>query len=325
MAHLVETMAYTNQVPWHGLGKRVENNATVEEMIEAAGLNWNVDAVPLFYRGPETDDNDPDPRDMVQGFSALVRSTDRKVLDVVGSRYIPTQNHEALGFFKEFVEAGGATMETAGSLKDGKMVWGLANLNSSFKMKNNDEVKGYLLVGCPHEQGKSLLIKFTTIRVVCNNTLTLALRKSSGAAVEFRMNHRNRFDSNMIANAKETLGIARDQLGEFERNARLLQGLNLSRNDAINILAPVYQPDSKPDELISDPGKMAPRMRQVMDVLSRAPGAEPETAWGLLNAVTYYSDHIAGRSVDQRLSNAWVGKTARQKEMVLDTLLMMAQ
>jgi phage/plasmid-like protein (TIGR03299 family) len=323
MAHLIETMAYTNQVPWHGLGNRVEKNATIEEMIQAAGLDWRVDAMPLYYRGPATDDNDPDPRDMVKDFSVLVRSSDRKVLDVVGSRYIPTQNHEALGFFKEFVEAGGATMETAGSLKDGRMVWGLANLNSSFKLKNDDEVKGYLLVGCPHEQGKSLVIKFTTIRVVCNNTLTLALRKDSG--IEFRMNHRNSFDNAMISKAKDTLGIARDQLGDFERNARILQSINISRDDAVRILAPVYQDDvEKPETLISDPGKMNTRMRRVMDVLSRAPGAEPETAWGVLNAVTYYSDHVAGRLIDQRLSNAWLGKTARQKEMVLDKLLTMA-
>lgn len=311
MAHLVETMAYTNEVPWHGLGTRIDKAPTVDKMIKLAGLDWTVDRQPMFVDGVE-----------VPGFAALQRSSDKKILDVVGSHYKPVQNADAFKFFTEFVEAGGATMETAGSLRGGKLVWGLADLKASFKMKGDDRVKGYLLVASPHEQGKSLIIRFTTVRVVCNNTLTLALGK---AGQEWRMNHRSTFDDMTISKAKDTLGIARDQLGEFERNAKTLQKLNLKEKDIIKILAPVYQPDVELKDLLSDFDKHAnSKMKSVMGALEHAPGAQPDNGWGVLNAVTYYSDHIASRTADKRLTNAWLGRTAQQKEVVLSKLLQAA-
>ena len=308
MAHQVETMAYTNEVPWHGLGTRIDKAPTVDKMIKLAGLDWTVERAPMFVDGKE-----------VPGFAALQRSSDKKILDVVGAHYKPVQNVDAFKFFVEFVEAGGATMETAGSLRGGKLVWGLADLKVSFKMKNgNDRVKGYLLVVSPHEQGKSFIIRFTTVRVVCNNTLTLAL---SYAGQEWRINHRTTFDEVRIDQAKDALGIARDQLGEFERNAKLLQKLNMKAAEIIKVLAPVYQPTHEVKDLLKDNDLLNAKMRAVMGALEHAPGAEPDNAWGVLNAVTYYSDHIASRTTDKRLTNAWLGKTAKQKEVVLASLL----
>jgi phage/plasmid-like protein (TIGR03299 family) len=322
MAHLVETMAYTNEVPWHGLGfSRPEGFKNVKQLIKDAKLDWTVDRTPMYLA-----DNTPRLGDPIQqevpGFAALVRSSDRKVLDVVGSQYKPVQNHEAFEFFTEFVEAGGAKMETAGSLRGGKYVWGLANLNASFKLRGDDRVNGYLLVGCPHEQGKSLLIKFTSVRVVCNNTLTLALGREGN---EWRMSHRMAFDSTTMGKAKEALGIAKDQLGEFERNARILQKINISKSDAIKILAGVFAPDAELAPMITDfDANGTPRLKSLIGAYNDAPGAQPGNGWGLLNAVTYYADHMASRTSDKRLSNAWLGRTAQQKTKMLDTLLQMA-
>lgn len=312
MAHLVEHMAYTNEVPWHGLGFHVDGNMTPAQMLKAAKLDWRVDRQDMHLADGTK----------VKDFAALVRSSDNSVLDVVGSRYIPTQNEDVFSFFKEFVEAGGATMETAGSLRNGKHVWGLAKLNAGFKMRGNDQVNGYLLAASPHEQGKSLVIKFTTVRVVCNNTITLALRGKS--ANEFRMNHRNEFNTDMMSKAKDVLGIAREQLGEFEENARKLQKTKMSRKDAIDILQPYFQASVEAKDLIADFEKASPRMQTIMDILERAPGAQPDNAWGVLNAVTYYTDHVASRSADRRLTNAWLGKTANMKEAVLADLLELA-
>lgn len=302
MAHQIETMAYTNEVPWHGLGFRVDQATSVKAMLKAAKLDWRVDRTPMHL--PNGDE--------VQGFAALTRSRDNRVLDVVGRAYVPVQNEEAFEFFTEFVEAGNATMETAGSLRGGQYVWGLANLKASFKLKGNDVVKGYLLVGVPHEQGKSFIIKFTSIRVVCNNTLALAL----AAGHTWRMTHRMSFGDVKRNEAKEALGIARDQLGEFERNARILQSINISRDDAVKILGGVFAPKK---EDVSE----LPKILKIMDCYENAPGAQPGNGWGLLNGVTYYCDHVASRTADKRLANAWLGKTAVQKERVLDTLLQM--
>lgn len=312
MAHQIETMAYTNEQPWHGLGFRVADAPNVDEMLRLAKLDWRVERreMQLMNGAP------------VKGFAALVRDSDEALLDVVGPQYQPAQNKEVFEFFREFVNEGKATMETAGSLRGGRMVWGLANLKAGFKMPGDDKVNGYLLAASPHEQGKSLVFKFTTVRVVCNNTLSLALSRKSKN--EHRVSHRREFDLTSVQAAKEALGIAREQMGEFEVNARKLQKLNLSRADVIRILAPVYQPKAKAEELISDFSKATPKMQRVMDILDNAPGAQPDNAWGVLNAVTYYSDHVASRTADKRLTNAWFGKTANVKEAVLDKLLEMA-
>lgn len=316
MSHEVESMAYTNEVPWHNIGHHVADAPSVPKMIKAAGLDWSVDKHPLFYSKEITNDK---PESKIEDAFALVRSSDGKCLDVVGKSYRPVQNKDAFQFFNEFVEAGKAKMETAGSLRGGRYVWGLANLQSSFKLEGGDEVKGYLLVASPHEQGKSLIIKFTTIRVVCNNTLTLALKHSGN---EFRMTHRYEFDDTTRARAKEVLGIAREQMAEFETNARRLKKMKLGERDIIEVLANIYQPEDNLKKIMEDVSKnTSPTTRRVLDVLHRAPGADPTTGWGVLNAVTYHSDHVIGRTSDRRLYNAWLGKTANYKQMALNDLL----
>lgn len=314
MSHNVETMAYTNEVPWHGLGTYIEKAPSVKAMIKAAGLTWKVEKKPMTIAG--TDQVIPD-------FFALQRSSDDYVLDVVGSRYKPSQIEDVFGFFHDFVKEGKATMETAGSLDHGRYVWGLARLNHDFTLPGKDKVKGYVLVACPFKQGKSLLMKTTAVRVVCQNTLTMAL--SGGNDNTFRMNHRNEFDDAQIKEARAILGLAHDQMSEFEKNANVLRGIKLTEKEVINVLAPVYAPEVELKQLLADFNEHAtPKIARVMDVYKNAPGAQPGNGWGVFNAVTYFSDHIASRTADKRLTNAWLGKTAGHKEKVLASLLEMA-
>ena len=315
MAHLVETMMYTNERPWHGLGEYVEKAPSVEDALRIAKIDWSVAKQPMFLAGTDKP---------IDGHFALVRDRDNAVLDVVGKDYVPFQNKDTFEFFKEFVEAGGATMETAGSLKGGRMIWGLAKLKREFKLGTRDVVKNYLLLASPHEQGKSLIAKATNVRAVCNNTVSLALNQ---AGVEFRQGHRVQFDQSVIKRAKEVIGLAEHKLGEFEDNAKLLQKLKLNRDDAIRVLAPIFQKNDPVEDLVAkqnDPKTFAPRMTVLLDVLERAPGAQPDNAWGVLNAVTYWADHLASRTADKRLERAWFGKSAQLKVQTLDKLLEMA-
>lgn len=317
MAHNIETMAYTNEKPWHGLGFKVDNKQSVPQMLKAAKLDWKVEKHPLFTAKEKS--YSPDDYQAIEDRYALVRDSDNRVLDIAGAAYKPHQNAEIFEFFKEYVEAGDAYMETAGSLRNGGLVWGLANLNSSFKLKGEDEVKGYLLVMAPHIVGKSSIAKLTTVRVVCNNTLDLAMK---GQGSEFRMPHRSEMNDSLIKKAKEHLGIARETVAEFKDTAIKLQKLKLKKPEIIEILAPIYQPNAAVEDLRRDfDTEAAPRMKQLMDILERAPGAQPDNGWGVLNAVTYYADHVASRTPDKRLANAWLGKTANQKQQVLKTLL----
>lgn len=309
MSDEVETMAYDNQVPWHGFGFDVKSilkpgeKMTVPKMMKAGKVDWTVSKRPLFLDGS---------KDPISEAFALMRDSDNKILDVVGPAYVPAQNAITFEFLTEYVEAGDAKMETIGSLRGGKFVWALANLKAGFKLPGGDEIKGYILVCVPHQQGKSIVIKITTIRVVCMNTLMLALRRGGN---EFRMVHRTEFTKETIEEAKRTLGLARDTIDEFEEMAKSLKKMKVSQQKAFELFSLVYNPGEK-FTMEDAPEKI----KRVMDIYEKAPGADPGTGWGVLNAVTYYSDHVASRTADKRLTNAWFGKTGVQKERVLELL-----
>jgi phage/plasmid-like protein (TIGR03299 family) len=167
MAHEIETMAYAGQTPWHGLGVKVLPDLTPAQMMDEAGVNWRVKRVPAYA--------EIDGQRIPVGRSALVRESDNSVLDVVGDDWNEFQNEDAFNFFNEFVEAGNCEMHTAGSLKSGRMVWALARIKDTVSFGNGDTAEPYFLFSNPHAYGKSIDVRLTAIRVVCNNTLTLAL------------------------------------------------------------------------------------------------------------------------------------------------------
>ena len=206
MAHELEMingaaqMAYAGDVPWHGLGVKVSNDLTPEQMLKAAGLDWSVDPVELFAEVGS--------KRLATGHRALVRSSDQRVLDVITDDWNPVQNQDAFEFFNDFVAAGDMEMHTAGSLKDGKIVWALAKVKESFELfGGRDQVDAYLHFTNPHSYGQSIDVRFTPIRVVCNNTLTLSLNTKSKNMV--KVSHRREFDGDMV---KEALGVAKDKL-----------------------------------------------------------------------------------------------------------------
>ena len=314
MTDEVETMAWTDQVPWHGLGKNVPRDLSVDAMLGAAGLDWTVSKQKMYIEGG----------DRVPDAYALMRDTDRKVLDVVGNVYTPTQNHEAAEFFREFVEAGNAFIETAGSLKGGKHIWFLANLGKDFKLAGGDALKSYLLCSSPHQQGKSMVFKFTNIRVVCNNTITMALRENRKNDV--RRAHRTEFDKDAQEAVKNMLGIARDQAEAFAEEALELTKIKTDKLRSAQLIAQICG-DTKLEnepvfELILNGGSKATRL--AIEALSNAPGHDLAsangTAWGVLNAITYTTDHLLRRGNDSRLFNAWFGKEARLKERAITIL-----
>lgn len=299
---------YTNDAPWATLGSDVDKNATAKAMLKKAKLDWKTERRPLY-----TNANDGKGTFEIDNFAALTRDVDGKVFDIVGSRYIPTQNEQAFEFFLDFIHAGKAKMQTIGSFKGGALVWGMADLGTEFVLKGGDKVKGYLLCVCPHLQGKSLVFKTTTVRVWCMNTLAQAIAEKG--MTEWRMGHRTAFEGVKVEQARTTLGIAREQVGEFETIARKLQKLKLSQSDFEDVMKPIFGGDKEATD--------NKRMKQLIDIYENAPGAQPGNGWGALNAVTYYADHVASRTPDKRLTNAWLGRTGLQKEKVMATLIEM--
>lgn len=313
MAHEVESMCYFGQVPWHGLGDTISDPKNIDLVLKEAHIDWEVELRAIAVYGIDA---------IIPKFWALTRTSDNKVFDITGDRYVPVQNAEAIEFFRDFVEAGNATLETAGSLRGGQYVWALANLHADFALPGQDVVKNYVLVGKPHEQGKSLIFRRTGIRVVCHNTLTMALRDRHAA--EFRMAHRRSFGDKEIEKARLVLDLARDDVFSFEQDARKLYELELNTDQVLRIITPIMSPNTDDEDLqmmIDDPSDYTPRIKAIMDSYFNAPGALPGSGWGVLNAITHYADHVASRTQDQRLTNAWFGKTARQKTLVMSELL----
>jgi phage/plasmid-like protein (TIGR03299 family) len=326
-------MAYVGATPWHGLGARVEAGMTIEQMMKAANLDWTVSLRPFAYNPSRSVEDGFDATDTskpVKAFRALVRDSDDSLLDIVGSRFLPTQNAEAFAFFNEYLEAGEAHLETMGSLDHGRNVWALANLGASFTLKGGDNVKSYLLLSLPHKQGKAIRSMLTCVRVVCTNTLGHALSAGGG----FSQSHRLVFDKAMQKKAKEQMGIAREKFDERKAEAETLVKMTMTKSDQQLFLTQLIEPElfAQGVQIVRDTidaKKASVRLQHVLTSLDSAPGAmlssAKGTAWGTLNAVTHAVDHVFGKGQDQRLNKAWFGTGARLKTAANAALLKMAQ
>jgi phage/plasmid-like protein (TIGR03299 family) len=308
MSHEVEMidgvaqMAYAGETPWHGLGVAVSNELSPQQMMKKAGVDWTVRKVNSFIR--------VDGKQKPTGDQSLIRESDAKILSTVSHNWKPVQNAEAFEFFNEFVLAGDMEMHTAGSLKDGKFVWCLAKVKSSFELFGGDRVDSYLLFSNPHVYGKSVDVKFTPIRVVCANTLSMSLGKQGN--VSFKSGHAKAFDASV---AKQTLGLAQ---AKFDRYREMAEFLGSKKFSVDNLLA--YYNDVFPSTKIKSGetptyDKLSRVARQTHDLIDTQPGAEyaKETWWQAFNSVTYMTDHVQGRTAENRLFNSWYGSNEARK------------
>ena len=326
MSHEVETMAYANEVPWHGLGVQVSDNLTPDQMLEAAGLDWKVEKKALVV--DELDHT-------LTSHFAMVRDSDQKILGICGQEYQPTQNHDVFEFFDKFCKAGDMKMETAGSLHGGKRVWGLAKINGGFMLGGKDEVEGYILLDNPHIWGRSLQILFTPIRVVCNNTLTAALRNNTNQENTFRMSHDRAFDDQIKQQAAEKVGLAMKALDVFKDKAEFLAQKRAKDQKVLEFFSKLVNPDLfQTAQEMSEDGTvnradLGRTVNRLMDIVHTQPGADLKTSagtwWGAFNAVTYYYDHVAGTDQDKRLTSAWFGSAATRKRQALDLAVEFAE
>jgi len=310
MAHALEIdangnamMAYAGETPWHGLGKAVPADLSPEQMLKAAGLDWNVEKHATFFtKGDEQFQTDK---------YALVRSSDNSVLDVVSADWKPVQNQEAFEFFSDYVHAGDMEMHTAGSLKNGQIVWALAKVKDSFELFGGDRIDSFLMFTNPHKWGQSIDVRFTPIRVVCNNTLTAALNADSKNAV--KVNHRSVFDPEDV---KTTLGIASDQLRKYKMQAEFLGKKRYKQDKIKDYFKEIFPVLTQKENSKKDMSKMA---QVAMSVVDTQPGAEfaKGSWWQAFNAVTFLVDHKVGRSQESRLTSSWFGLNRNLKQKAL--------
>jgi phage/plasmid-like protein (TIGR03299 family) len=309
MAHEIEfvngeaQMAYAGDLPWHGLGTKVSNDLTPQQMMKKAGVDWKVHEVESFVEF--------DGKRMATGQKSLIRETDGKILTNVGKDWHPCQNETAFEFFNEYVLAGDMEMHTAGSLKGGQYVWALAKVKESFDLFGGDQVDSYMLFSNPHVYGKSIDVRFTPIRVVCNNTLTFALDSASQRAV--KVGHRAQFNPDMV---KEQLGIAHEKFAKYKEMAQFLGSKRFSVESLLNYYNEVFPLTSGQDKQEQVTAESISRQaKNAYDVLETQPGANfaEGTWWQAFNSVTYVTDHLQGRNADNRLHSQWYGQNQLRK------------
>src|SRR5271166_6317905 len=221
MAHEIETMAYFQQTPWHGLGTALEADDVYDwpKTCEKAGLAWDVELVPLVTA---------DTQAKVQN-KAVRRTSDSKVLGVVGHRFAPLQNRDAFGWFQPFLDAKEAALHTAGSLRNGSRIWVLAKLNRSpLVIAPDDEVQKFVLLSHGHDGSLAVRCGFTPIRVVCQNTLSMA--HGSQASKLIRCKHTREIHEN-LENIREVMNLANQEFEATAEQYKLLARKSINQVD----------------------------------------------------------------------------------------------
>lgn len=224
MAANVETMFYTGEVPWHGMGVSVVEAPNSADAIRLAGLDWRVDKKPAgFLVNPESNNR------LTQGFTAVkddyynVRATDNRPLGRVTERYKVVQNEEAFDFTDKLLGAG-VTYETAGSLANGKRIWMTARMPNTTVL--GDDVAPYLVFTNSHDGSGAVKVAITPVRVVCQNTLTIALRRAKRVA---SIKHCGDIRTK-VHEAEKVLGLATTYMGKMREEAEVLQEIKIDKD-----------------------------------------------------------------------------------------------
>ena len=314
MSHNVETMAYAGEVPWHGLGVPVSNDMSAYEMMEAAQLNWSVKKQPMYFMPNEDNSNwvNNSTGVLVEDKMLLIREKDNMQLDVVGKNWHPVQNQEAFDFFYDWVEEGKMEMHTAGSLSNGKIVWILAKVNETFEVLKNDIVESYMLFTNPHSFGTSVNVRFTPIRVVCNNTLQLALGDNNNG---IRLDHTKKFDPHLV---RDTLGLATDSMRVYQHQATYLASKHATGEQRDNYFKEMFpMTDYEKDVKGYVRSKKAADANRLHN--NGTPGSEfsKDSWWDTFNTLTFMYDHKLGKSNASRIRSSWYGEASKTKQVAL--------
>lgn len=322
MAHLIDlsngraNMAYVGEKPWHGLGQELSKGASIDQWRVEAGLNWSVGRAQIKFDAPRIEGDERCIATYKGDSEVLYRSDTHAQLGIVTDRYKVVQPAEVMEFFRDVVGTGGMELETAGSLDGGKKVWALAKTGQDFRIRGTDKVEGYLLLSTSFDGSMATRAQFTSVRVVCNNTLQMAAADTKGA---IKIPHSTDFDARGV---KIDLGILGGAFSHFEDQANALAGRPLTNKEAMDLILQVMEPkvweEMKKGTEPELSTKRVNQIKRIFDLYNYAGmGAgmtsAKGTAWGLVNAITEYTDHESGHNTNNRFRSAQFGPGATLK------------
>lgn len=310
-------MAYVGQTPWHELGNQLPPKQPIEIWAQQAGMDWRICETPVRYMAEQAG-----ALGSIMTFEdqkVLYRSDTKAPLSVVGGRYQVVQPREVLEFYRDLTEVSGFELETAGVLKAGRKFWALAKTGKETALKGNDTVKGYILLATSCDGTLATTATPTTVRVVCNNTLSIAL---NGASFAVKVPHSTAFDPQAV---KRQLGIAVSGWDAFMYRMKTLSERKVKSHESMNyFLRVLCQTDGHADSQNLTNERALKKVQELYEGHGRGAelGAAKGTAWGLLCAVTEFVDHERrARNQEYRLDSAWFGQGAGLKQRALDSAL----
>jgi len=339
MAHQLEQMAYVGDTPWHGLGNQLTQNQPIEIWAQQAGMDWRIESSNVSYMAQNERG-----QSIIMPFEeqrVLYRSDTYAPLSVVSQRYQEVQPKEILEFYRDLTEQSGFELETAGVLKGGKKFWALARTGQSTALKSKDVSNGYILLATACDGTLATTAQFTCIRVVCNNTLAIALRGQSSSAGVVKVPHSTKFDAEKV---KQQLGISVRAWDEHMYEMKQLTQRKVSQQEAKAYFDAVFNNStmsiSDPEENIiqfyrnvaqqvqeKKPEPNGRAMNKALEMFNgQGRGADlssaKDTAYGLLCSITEFVDHERrAMSTDHRLDSAWFGAGAGVKQRGLEQAL----
>lgn len=313
MSNGTPAMAYVGETPWHGLGRALTGNETLDQWRVMAGLDWFAQTTPVqfFANGQMREDKTR---------LALYRSDNANLLSVVTPSYHIVQPREIIDFYRDLCEKRGYTMETAGALRGGRVIWALAKTPANIVLPGDDRVNGYMLLTTSFDKTLATQARFTSVRVVCNNTLTIAVApkisgkskvNAQGRAIAVKVAHSTKF---VEQDVKEEMRLT-EQWHEWGELAQQMAKARLTAEDTANYFLRVYH-DKTLEDLDNAEEKALGHYNNTLyrmgGLMRHAPGgalaSADSTLWGAVNAVTRDVD-FSERAVsdDSRLTSGWFG------------------
>lgn len=301
MAHEIwslDSPMYSRKPAWHGLGTVVTEAPTSEDALKLASLDWEVGLEPVYGQGSWEI-----PDAFVTARQDLPQDDSRRFLGIVGKRYNPIQNVQAFSLADALVGEG-ARFETAGSLKNGRIVWMLAKLPNDQTIGRDDKLENYLLLRTSHDGTSALDALLTTVRVVCNNTLSVAMGRMK-AANRVKVRHTKSAQVN-IGEARRILGLAKDHLEEQANRFQLMADTSVDSR-----FAEAFSKSLFPDKENQNNTRAQNARHSIGRIFNRtqATGEVSGDAYGLYNALTEYLDHTASRPQSTSKSLRQVNET----------------
>ncbi|SSR01683.1 MULTISPECIES: DUF932 domain-containing protein [Acinetobacter] len=345
MSHQLEQMAYVGETPWHGLGNQLSQNQPIEVWAQQAGMDWRIESSNVSYMAQNERG-----QSIIMPYEeqrVLYRSDTHAPLSVVSQRFQEVQPREILEFYRDLTEQSGFELETAGVLKGGKKFWALARTGQTSSLKGKDVSNGYILLATACDGTLATTAQFTSIRVVCNNTLAIALKGQNSSAGVVKVPHSTKFDADKV---KQQLGISVRAWDEHMYEMKQLTQRKVTQYEASAYFDAVFNNSTmnnvldQEDNIIqfyrdvatqaqangkdkAEPNGKA--MNRAMEMFNgQGRGAELSsakgTAYGLLCSITEFIDHERrAMSTDHRLDSAWFGAGASIKQRGLEQALSM--